>query len=60
MLFTSKKNQLTGLDIGSRTVKAGEIVESKSGRSLRRFAMAEIPPGGSKTASSRIRWPWPG
>jgi len=45
MFLTSKKNQLVGLDIGSRTVKAGEIVESKKGRLLRRFAMAEIPPG---------------
>jgi type IV pilus assembly protein PilM len=36
---------LTGLDIGSRTVKAGEVVDSKKGKMLRRFAMAEIFPG---------------
>lgn len=45
MLFSSRKNQLTGLDIGSRTVKAGEVVDSKKGKMLRRFAMAEISPG---------------
>jgi type IV pilus assembly protein PilM len=45
MLLKSKKNQLTGLDIGSHTVKAGEIVKTKKGRVLRRFAMADIPSG---------------
>jgi len=45
MLLPSRKNQLTGLDIGSRAVKAGEIVETKRGRALRRFAMADIPSG---------------
>jgi type IV pilus assembly protein PilM len=45
MLLRTKKTQLTGLDIGSRIVKAGEIVEGKKKKILRRFAMAEIPPG---------------
>ena len=44
MIF-GKKEHLVGLDIGSRTIKAAEIVESKRGRSLKRFGMADIPPG---------------
>ncbi|MDD3992831.1 MAG: type IV pilus assembly protein PilM [Desulfobacterales bacterium] len=45
MGWKSKKDQLIGLDIGSRAVKAGEIVETRKGNVLRRFAMAEMPPG---------------
>ena len=44
MIF-GKKEHLIGLDIGSRTIKAAEIVETKKGRSLRRFGMADIQPG---------------
>jgi type IV pilus assembly protein PilM len=40
-----KKEHLIGLDIGSRTIKAAEIVETKKGRSLKRFGMADIQPG---------------
>jgi type IV pilus assembly protein PilM len=45
MLLSKKKTHLTGLDIGSRTIKAGEVLETKKGLALRRFAMAEIAPG---------------
>ena len=44
MLF-GKKDHLVGLDIGSRTIKAGEITETKKGYTLERFGMADIPPG---------------
>jgi type IV pilus assembly protein PilM len=39
------KNHLIGLDIGSRSLKAGEIVETKKGRRLKKFGMIDIPPG---------------
>ncbi len=45
MLFSKKKPHLTGLDIGSRTIKAAEILDTKKGRTLRKFAMADIAPG---------------
>jgi type IV pilus assembly protein PilM len=44
MLF-GKKDNLVGLDIGSRTIKAAEISEKGVGKSLRRFGMADIAPG---------------
>ena len=44
MLF-GKKDHLVGLDIGSRTIKVAEMVESKKGRSVRRFGMTDIAPG---------------
>ena len=44
MLF-GKKDNLVGLDIGSRTIKAAEISEKGVGRSLRRFGMTDISPG---------------
>ncbi|OQW99826.1 MAG: pilus assembly protein PilM [Desulfobacteraceae bacterium A6] len=44
MAFGSK-NHLIGLDIGSRTLKAGEVVETKKGRRLKKFGMIDIPPG---------------
>lgn len=44
MLF-GKKNHLVGLDIGSRTIKAGEVVEGKRGPTLKKFGMIDIPPG---------------
>ncbi len=44
MLF-GKKNHLVGLDIGSRSIKAGEIVEGKRGLTLKKFGMIDIPPG---------------
>jgi len=44
MVF-SKKDSLVGLDIGSRSIKAAEITESKRGRELKRFGITEIPHG---------------
>ena len=44
MVF-SKKDTLVGLDIGSRSLKAAEISESKRGRELKRFGMTDIPHG---------------
>jgi len=44
MVF-SKKDTLVGLDIGSRSLKAAEISESKRGRELKRFGITEIAHG---------------
>jgi type IV pilus assembly protein PilM len=44
-MLLGKKDHLIGLDIGSRTIKAAEIVESKKGRVLKRFGMTDISPG---------------
>ncbi|PIE70860.1 MAG: pilus assembly protein PilM [Deltaproteobacteria bacterium] len=44
MLF-GKKDHLIGLDIGSRIIKAGEVVETKKGWFLKRFGAVDIPPG---------------
>jgi type IV pilus assembly protein PilM len=44
MLF-GKNNKLIGLDIGSRSIKAAVLSESKKGITLERFGIAEIPPG---------------
>lgn len=44
MVF-GKKDTLVGLDIGSRSLKAAEIAESKRGRELKRFGMTDIPHG---------------
>jgi type IV pilus assembly protein PilM len=44
-MLLRKKIHLTGLDIGSRTIKAGEVFETKNGRKLHKFAMTEIAPG---------------
>ncbi len=44
MLF-GKKNHLVGLDIGSRSIKASEIIDTKKGRSLKKFGYLELSPG---------------
>ncbi len=44
MLF-AKKDHLVGLDIGSRTIKLGELVEKKGHRALKKFGMANLPQG---------------
>jgi type IV pilus assembly protein PilM len=44
MLF-GKKDHLVGLDIGSRSLKAAEVEESKRGYSLKRFGIADLPSG---------------
>jgi len=40
-----KKAPLVGLDIGSRTIKAAEIIETKKGQVLKKFGMTDITPG---------------
>lgn len=40
-----KKDQLIGLDIGSRSIKAAQISDSKKGRTLERFGVIDIPHG---------------
>jgi type IV pilus assembly protein PilM len=44
MLF-GKKDHLVGLDIGSRSLKAAEVEETKRGRTLKRFGYTDVPPG---------------
>ena len=44
MIF-SKKDQLVGLDIGSKAIKVALISEKKKGLTLERFGMIEIAPG---------------
>jgi type IV pilus assembly protein PilM len=44
-MLLGKKNHLVGLDIGSRSIKAGEVVEAKKGLTLKKFGMIDIPPG---------------
>jgi len=39
------KNQLVGLDIGSHTIKAAEVQETKKGWVLKKFGMIDIEPG---------------
>jgi len=39
------KNRLVGLDIGSKAIKAAEIIENKKGYALAKFGMVEMPPG---------------
>ena len=40
-----KRVSLAGLDIGSRTIKAGEIVETSRGRMLNSFGAVDVPDG---------------
>ncbi|MFO7929917.1 MAG: type IV pilus biogenesis protein PilM [Thermodesulfobacteriota bacterium] len=44
MIF-GKKNQLVGLDIGSRTIKVAEAVGTKNGWALKKFGSIDIAPG---------------
>jgi len=44
-MILKEKNTLVGLDIGSRTIKAGEIAATHKGMSLKRFGMIDIAPG---------------
>jgi len=44
MVF-GKKDHLVGLDIGSRSIKAAEIVDSKRGPTLKHFGIVDIPHG---------------
>jgi len=44
MVF-GKKDHLIGLDIGSRSIKTAEIVETKRGRTLKNFGIVDIAHG---------------
>ncbi|MFC1798922.1 type IV pilus biogenesis protein PilM [Thermodesulfobacteriota bacterium] len=44
-MFFSKKFNIVGLDIGSSSIKVGEIVDTKKGSTLKNFGMTNIPPG---------------
>lgn len=44
MIF-GKKSSLAGLDIGSRTIKIGEVEETSGGYKLARFGSLDIAPG---------------
>jgi len=44
MVF-GKKSHLIGLDIGSRSIKAGEVVDTKKGRTMKKFGMVELADG---------------
>ncbi|MBW1894198.1 MAG: type IV pilus assembly protein PilM [Deltaproteobacteria bacterium] len=44
-MFFKKKDHLVGLDIGSRSIKVGEIKDTSSGQSLTRFGAIDIAPG---------------
>jgi type IV pilus assembly protein PilM len=45
MIFGKRKNLLVGLDIGSKSIKVGELAETKKGYGLKKFGMVEIMPG---------------
>ena len=44
-MFFLKKNRLVGLDIGSRTLKLAEIIDTKAGSTLKNFSTIDIEPG---------------
>ena len=44
-MFFSKKNQIVGLDIGSRTLKAAEVVKTSKGFFLKKIGFIDIAPG---------------
>ena len=43
-MFFGKKNHLIGLDIGSRTIKVAEVVDTKTGSTLKTFNSIDIEP----------------
>ncbi len=45
MLFGKKKTSVVGLDIGSRTIKAAEVADTKKGPTLKNFGVIDIEPG---------------
>ena len=49
MLF-GKTSHLVGLDIGSRTLKAAEVIETKEGRVLKSFGILDITSGAIEDA----------
>lgn len=49
----SKKTHLIGLDIGSRTIKAAEVIQLKGSLSLKKFGMIQIAPGAIEEGAIR-------
>jgi len=49
----SKKTHLIGLDIGSRTIKAAEVIHLKGSLSLKKFGMIQIAPGAIEEGAIR-------
>lgn len=45
MALFGKETHLVGLDIGSRTIKVGEVMNTKSGYRLKNFGSVNITPG---------------
>ncbi len=45
MALFGKKTNLVGLDIGSRTIKIGEVIDTKSGHSLKNFGTIDVASG---------------
>lgn len=52
MIF-GKKAHIVGLDIGSSTLKAGEVVETGKGQSLKSFGMITLPSGAIEEGNIR-------
>jgi type IV pilus assembly protein PilM len=44
-MFAATRNRLVGLDIGSKNIKAAEIIEGKKGYTLSKFGMIDVAPG---------------
>ena len=44
-MFFLKKHRLVGLDIGSRTLKLAEIIDTKAGSAIKNFSTIDIEPG---------------
>lgn len=44
-MFGATRNRLVGLDIGSKNIKAAEVIEGKKGFTLSKFGMIDIAPG---------------
>lgn len=44
-MLIKKKNHLAGLDIGSRTIKAAELVKTRGGYGLKNFGKIDLPYG---------------
>ena len=44
-MFFLKKKRLVGLDIGSRTLKLAEVIDTKAGSTLKNFSTIDIEPG---------------
>jgi type IV pilus assembly protein PilM len=44
-MILGKKNNVIGLDIGSRSIKVGELAHNKNASKLKRFGMIDLAPG---------------